>query len=36
MKTDDTTRAAGDSAIGGFHLRQLIRHVQGKASQPMG
>jgi hypothetical protein len=30
MKTDDTTLAAGYSAIGGFNLRQLIRHLLGK------
>ena len=27
MKTDDTTLAAGYAAIGGFNLRQLIRHL---------
>jgi hypothetical protein len=27
MKTDDTTLAAGYSAIGGFNLRQLIHHL---------
>jgi hypothetical protein len=36
MKTDDTTLAAGYSAIGGFNLRQLIRHLLGKDIKPMG
>src|SRR5215467_14290262 len=36
MKTDDTTLAAGYSAVGGFNLRQLIRHLLGKAIKPMG
>jgi IS5 family transposase len=36
MKTDDTTLAAGSSAIGGFNLRQLIRHLLGKNIKPMG
>jgi len=35
MKTDDTTLAAGYSAIGGFNLRQLIRHLLGKGIKPM-
>ena len=35
MKTDDTTLAAGYSAIGGFNLRQLIRHMLGKDIKPM-
>ena len=30
MKTDDTTLAAGYSAIGGFNLQQLLRHLLGK------
>jgi transposase, IS5 family len=36
MKTDETTLAAGSSAIGGFNLRQLIRHLLGKDIKPMG
>jgi IS5 family transposase len=36
MKTDDTTLAAGYSAIGGFNLRQLLRHLLGKDIKPMG
>jgi transposase, IS5 family len=36
MKTDDTTLAAGYSAIGGFNLRQLIRHLLGKDIKLMG
>jgi len=35
MKTDDTTLAAGYSAIGGFNLRQLLRHLLGKAIKVM-
>jgi len=35
MKTDDTTLAAGYSAIGGFNLRQLLRHLQGKDIKAM-
>jgi hypothetical protein len=35
MKTDETTLAAGYGAIGGFNLRQLIRHLLGKAIKPM-
>jgi len=35
MKTDDTTLAAGYSAIGGFNLRQLIRHLLGKDIKAM-
>jgi hypothetical protein len=35
MKTDDTTLAAGYSAIGGFNLRQLLRHLLGKDIKPM-
>jgi hypothetical protein len=30
FSTPDTTLAAGYSAIGGFNLRQLIRHLLGK------
>jgi hypothetical protein len=36
MKTDDTTLAAGYAAIGGFSLRQLIRHLLGKDIKPIG
>jgi transposase, IS5 family len=36
MKTDDATLAAGYSAIGGFNLRQLIRHLLGKDIKPIG
>jgi hypothetical protein len=36
MKTDETTLAAGYGAIGGFNLRQLIRHLLDKDIQPMG
>jgi IS5 family transposase len=36
MKTDDTTLSAGYAAIGGFNLRQLIRHLFGKDIKPMG
>jgi len=36
MKTDETTLAAGYSAIGGFNLRQLIRHLLGKDIKPIG
>jgi transposase, IS5 family len=36
MKTDDTTLAAGYGAIGGFNLRQLIRHLLGKDIKPIG
>lgn len=35
MKTDETTLAAGYGAIGGFNLRQLIRHLLSKDIQPM-
>jgi transposase, IS5 family len=35
MKTDDTTLAAGYGAIGGFNLRQLIRHLLAKEIKPM-
>ena len=36
MKHDDTTLAAGYGAIGGFNLRQLLRHLLGKDIKPMG
>ena len=36
MKTDATTLAAGYAAIGGFNLRQLIRHLLGKDIKSMG
>jgi transposase, IS5 family len=36
MKTDATTLAAGYAALGGFNLRQLIRHLLGKDIKPMG
>jgi hypothetical protein len=36
MKTDDTILAAGYSAIGGFNLRQLLRHLLGKDIKSMG
>jgi transposase, IS5 family len=36
MKTDETTLAAGYGAIGGFNLRQFIRHLLGKNIKPMG
>jgi transposase, IS5 family len=36
MKTDETTLAAGYSAIGGFNLRQLIRYLLGKDRKPIG
>jgi transposase, IS5 family len=35
MKYDDTTLAAGYGAIGGFNLRQLLRHLLGKDIKPM-
>jgi IS5 family transposase len=35
MKPDDTTLAAGYSAIGGFNLRQLLRHLLGKDIKSM-
>jgi hypothetical protein len=35
MKPDETTLAAGYSAIGGFNLRQLIRHLLGKDIKSM-
>ena len=36
MKKDETTLAAGYSAIGGFNLRQLVRHLIGKEIKAMG
>jgi len=36
MKTDETTLAAGYGAIGGFNLRQLIRHLLAKDIKLMG
>ena len=36
MKTDDTTLAAGYGAIGGFNLRQLIRHLLAKDIKLLG
>ena len=36
MKHDDTTLAAGYGAIGGFNLRQLLRHLLGKGIKAMG
>jgi transposase, IS5 family len=36
MKADETTLAAGYGAIGGFNLRQLIRHLLGKDIKPIG
>lgn len=35
MKTDTTTLAAGYTAIGGFNLRQLTRHLLGKDIKAM-
>jgi transposase, IS5 family len=35
MKQDETTLAAGYAAVGGFNLRQLIRHRLGKKIKPM-
>jgi transposase, IS5 family len=35
MKTDETTLAAGYGSIGGFNLRQLIRHLLSKDIKPM-
>jgi hypothetical protein len=36
MKQDETTVAAGYSAVGGFNLRQLLRHLLGKDIEAMG
>lgn len=35
MKTDKSTLASGYAAVGGFNLRQLIRHQLGKNIAPM-
>jgi transposase, IS5 family len=35
MKHDETTLAAGYGAIGGFNLRQLVRHLIGKEIEGM-
>ena len=35
MKDDASTLAAGYAAIGGFNLRQLVRHQLGKRIKPM-
>jgi hypothetical protein len=35
MKQDETTLAAGYGAIGGFNLRQLVRHLIGKEIEGM-
>jgi IS5 family transposase len=35
MKQDETTIAAGYSAVGGFNLRQLVRHLLGKDIEVM-
>ena len=35
MKKDETTLAAGYASIGGFNLRQLIRHLLGKDIKAM-
>src|SRR5712692_5031989 len=35
MKQDETTLAAGYASIGGFNLRQLIRHLLGKDIKAM-
>jgi hypothetical protein len=35
MKQDETTMAAGYSAVGGFNLRQLVRHLLGKDIEVM-
>ena len=36
MKPDAITLAAGYAAVGGFNLRQLIRHLLGKAIKSIG
>ena len=36
MKQDETTLAAGYGAVGGFNLRQLVRHLLGKEIEAMG
>ena len=35
MKQDETTLAAGYASIGGFNLRQLLRHLLGKKIKAM-
>lgn len=35
MKHDETTLAAGYSAVGGFNLRQFVRHLLGKDIEAM-
>jgi IS5 family transposase len=35
MKYDETTLAAGYASIGGFNLRQLLRHLMGKEIKAM-
>jgi transposase, IS5 family len=35
MKQDETTLAAGYSAVGSFNLRQLARHLLGKEIEAM-
>jgi hypothetical protein len=35
MKQDKTTLAAGYASIGGFNLRQLLRHLLGKKIKAM-
>jgi transposase, IS5 family len=35
MKQDETTLAAGYGAVGGFNLRQLVRHLLGKEIEAM-
>jgi hypothetical protein len=35
MKQDETTMAAGYSAVGGFNLRQRVRHLLGKDIEVM-
>ena len=35
MKPDETTLAAGYASIGGFNLRQLLRHLLGKDIKTM-
>ncbi len=35
MKKDESTLAAGYASIGGFNLRQLIRHLLGKDIKAM-
>ena len=35
MKHDETTLTAGYSAVGGFNLRQLVRHLLGKEIKAM-